>query len=165
MGTPHDETPFGVSRGIGGGTPRSTAALVAMCTPTFDSAEVFANAYAQATAPSSRGRDELYQYQQVCTLLAKLDGVAFHRVTNWHQLAVIDGYDRTGWRKHHNVSGLRVPRPPVLIDDIADEYANDPCGSGGICAPTSAAHRAEQLGKRSRQLPSRIDIGGARSGN
>jgi len=44
-----------VSRGIGGSTPRAPAAFVAMVHATFDSAEVFASAFAPRAA-------ELYQY-------------------------------------------------------------------------------------------------------
>ena len=44
-----------VSRGIGGSTPRAPAAFVAMVHATFDSAEVFASAFAPHAA-------KLYQY-------------------------------------------------------------------------------------------------------
>jgi uncharacterized protein (TIGR02118 family) len=43
-----------VSRGIGGSTPRAPAAFVAMVHATFDSAEMFATAFAPR-APNSKG--------------------------------------------------------------------------------------------------------------
>src|SRR3989442_11390671 len=49
-----------VSRGIGGSTPRSPAAFVAMVHATFDSAEVFATAFAPHAAGLCRKVYDLY---------------------------------------------------------------------------------------------------------
>ena len=60
-----------VSRGIGGSTPRSPAAFVAMVNATFDSAEVFATAFAphaaelQGDAPNYTNIQPVVQISEV----------------------------------------------------------------------------------------------------
>ena len=60
-----------VSRGIGGSTPRSSAAFVAMVHATFDSAEVFATAFAphaaelQGDAPNYTNIQPVVQISEV----------------------------------------------------------------------------------------------------
>ena len=60
-----------VSRGIGGSTPRSPAAFVAMVRATFDSAEVFATAFAphaaelQGDAPNYTNIQPVVQISEV----------------------------------------------------------------------------------------------------
>ena len=60
-----------VSRGIGGSTPRSPAAFVAMVHATFDSAEVFATAFApyaaelQGDAPNYTNIQPVVQISEV----------------------------------------------------------------------------------------------------
>ena|SRR5437016_14361417 len=65
-----------VSRGIGGSTPRSPAAFVAMVHATFDSAEVFATAFAPHAAELQGGRAELYQYSAGRADQRSADGVS-----------------------------------------------------------------------------------------
>src|SRR5258707_13324070 len=64
-----------VSRGIGDSTPRSPAAFVAMVHATFDSAEVFATAFAPHAA-ELQGRAELYQYSAGRADQRSADGVS-----------------------------------------------------------------------------------------
>jgi uncharacterized protein (TIGR02118 family) len=54
-----------VSRGIGGSTPRSPAAFVAMVHATFDSAEVFASAFAPHAAELQRDAPNYTNIQPV----------------------------------------------------------------------------------------------------
>ena len=51
-----------VSRGIGGSTPRAPAAFVAMVHATFDSAEVFASAFAPHAAELQRDTPDYTNY-------------------------------------------------------------------------------------------------------
>ena len=65
-----------VSRGIGGSTPRSPAAFVAMVHATFDSAEVFASRFCSTRRRAPRGRAELYQYSAGRADQRSADGVS-----------------------------------------------------------------------------------------
>src|SRR5438876_12043344 len=65
-----------VSRGIGGSTPRSPAAFVAMVHATFDSAEVFRNRFCSTRCRAPRGRAELYQYSAGRADQRSADGVS-----------------------------------------------------------------------------------------
>src|SRR5712672_1916612 len=57
-----------VSRGIGGSTPRAPAAFVAMVHATFDSAEVFASAFAPYAANSKGTRRTIPIFSRSCRL-------------------------------------------------------------------------------------------------
>jgi hypothetical protein len=67
-----------VSRGIGGSTPRSPAAFVAMVHATFDSAEVFASAFAPYAAELQRDAPSYTNIQpvvQISEVLRSIDCV------------------------------------------------------------------------------------------
>src|SRR5205807_2483247 len=70
-----------VSRGIGGSTPTSPAAFVAMVHATFDSAEVFATAFAPHAAELQGDAPNYTDIQPVVQINEVLMGLAFHWVT------------------------------------------------------------------------------------